>query len=74
MARKRPKRTARGGAGTHVVWPVGVELRYGITKATRWRWEREKKLPPRDFYLDGEAVGWRPATLDAADAGELAKR
>lgn len=70
-ARKRapaPKRTD----GTRCIWPKGVEHRYGISDTTRWRWEREHRLPPRDVYVDGKPVGWRPETLDAADCGETA--
>jgi predicted DNA-binding transcriptional regulator AlpA len=57
--------------GTKIVWPAGVCARYGISAPTRWRWERGGKLPPRDVYVSGEAVGWRPETLDAADRGEI---
>jgi len=54
-------------SGTNVVWPRGVEERYGISPPTRWRWEKTGKLPPRDFFVNGVASGWRPATLDAAE-------
>lgn len=57
-------------AGTHIIWPAGVDDRYGIDACTRWRWEQDKKLPPRDAFVGGEAVGWKPETLDAADRGE----
>ena len=56
-------------SGTAVVWPSGVEQRYGISGPTRWRWERAGKLPPRDVYIGGVAVGWRPATLDRFESG-----
>jgi hypothetical protein len=49
-------------AGTAVVWPAGVEQRYGISDITRWRWERAGKLPPRDIHVGGRS-GWRPETL-----------
>jgi hypothetical protein len=52
--------------GTHVVWPSGVEQRYGISHVTRWRWERAGKLPPRDINVGGK-TGWRPETLLAAE-------
>lgn len=54
-------------SGTEVVWPAGVELRYGISAVTRWRWERAGKLPPRDLHIGGRS-GWRPDTLKAAEA------
>jgi predicted DNA-binding transcriptional regulator AlpA len=53
--------------GTAIVWPKGVEERYGISGPTRWRWERSGKLPPRDVFIGGEPAGWRPATLAAAE-------
>lgn len=57
-------------AGTACVWPRGVEQRYGISTPTRWRWERQGLLPPRDVYIGGRAVGWRPETLETADRGD----
>ena len=51
--------------GTEVVWPAGVELRYGISSITRWRWERAAKLPARDVHIGGRS-GWKPETLDEA--------
>jgi hypothetical protein len=65
--RKRPKKPAKPKkkmrtAGTHCVWPSGIEQRYGIKAVTRWRWERDRKLPMRDVFVDGVAVGWRPET------------
>ena len=52
--------------GTHVVWPSGVEERYGISAPTRWRWEKDGRLPPRDVNVGGK-TGWRPETLEAAE-------
>ena len=64
MAEKiRSKRAPR--AGTRIVWPKGLEEQLGISAPTRWRWERDKKLPPRDAFIDGKPKGWRPETLDA---------
>lgn len=48
--------------GTHVVWPAGVEARYGISPVTRWRWERDGTLPARDVHVGGRS-GWKPGTL-----------
>jgi hypothetical protein len=77
--RKRPKKPAKPKkkmrtAGTHCVWPSGIEQRYGIKAVTRWRWERDRKLPMRDVFVDGVAVGWRPETLEAAERGSAAQR
>ena len=66
MAGRRPKSSA--GAGTRVIWPGGVQERYGISKPTRWRWEKTGRLPPRDVNLGGK-TGWRPETLEAAERG-----
>jgi hypothetical protein len=57
-------------AGTHLVWPSGVQQRYGVSKATVWQWEQRGKLPPRDAFIDGKPVGWKPETLDAALSGK----
>jgi predicted DNA-binding transcriptional regulator AlpA len=56
-------------AGTVCIWPAGVQQRYGINSVTRWRWERDRKLPARDVFVGGVAVGWRPATIEAAERG-----
>jgi len=55
-----------------IVWPLGVEQRYDISTGTRIRWERMGILPKRDAFIGGEAKGWRPETLEAADRGNLA--
>ena len=59
---KQTKRAPK--QGTHVVWPAGVEERYGINPVTRWRWERTGNLPPRDVFC-GRRSGWKPETLAA---------
>ena len=61
--------TSRRSVGTACIWPRGVEQRYDISAPTRWRWERQGLLPPRDVYIGGRAVGWRPETLEVADRG-----
>jgi hypothetical protein len=35
-----------------------------------WRWERSKKLPPRDVYIGGVPEGWRAETIEAAERGQ----
>ena len=67
MASKLGKRARSAGSGC--IWPSGVQLRYGISAPTRWRWEKIGKLPPRDVFIGGVAEGWRPETLDRCDAG-----
>lgn len=59
--------------GTQCVWPSGAQKRYGVSAPTLWRWEKDGKLPPRDVFVGGKPVGWRPETLDAADRGEATK-
>jgi hypothetical protein len=49
--------------GTAVIWPKGLEERYGVTSVTRWRWERSGRLPKRDVNVGGK-TGWRPETLE----------
>lgn len=48
------------------LWPKCLERRYGISSPTRWRWERDRKLPPRDVNIGGK-TGWRPETIEAAE-------
>lgn len=63
----RQKRTR--AVGTACIWPCGVEQMFDISAPTRWRWEKVGLLPPRDVFVGGRAVGWRPETLDAAARG-----
>jgi predicted DNA-binding transcriptional regulator AlpA len=74
MAERKTKR--KSGAprvgGTAVVYPRGVQQRLGISSVTRWRMERDGRLPARDFHVAGVAVGWRPETLAAAERGPAA--
>lgn len=57
--------------GTSVIWPRGVEERYGISPPTRWRWEKLGRLPARDVNIGGK-TGWRPETLAAAETPSAA--
>jgi predicted DNA-binding transcriptional regulator AlpA len=68
LLNRAPKRPRVGG--TDCIFPRGIEERFGITSATRYRWEKSGKLPPRDVYVGGKPVGWRPATIHAAERGE----
>ena len=63
----RPKRMRSVGVGC--IWPSGVQMRYGISACTRWRWEKDNKLPPRDVFVGGVAVGWHPQTIETAERG-----
>ncbi|MHB8816248.1 MAG: helix-turn-helix transcriptional regulator [Steroidobacteraceae bacterium] len=67
---RAPKRLR--DSGTRVIYPRGLEIRYGISLSTRWRWERDGLLPARDVYIGGKAVGWRPETIDTSDRGQSA--
>lgn len=49
------------------VSPRALELRYGWSAATRRRAEQDGRLPRRDFFIGGKGVGWRLATLEAAE-------
>jgi hypothetical protein len=59
---KRPRRPS-----SIAIYPRDLETRYGISSVTRWRWERDKLLPPRDFRA-GTLTGWKIATLLAYEA------
>lgn len=64
--RKRNRPSTPPVSGSAVVWPYGLAARYGISRATVWRWERKGLLPPRDVHIGGRS-GWRPHTLDLAE-------
>jgi predicted DNA-binding transcriptional regulator AlpA len=49
-----------------VIYPQGVEQILDVSKPTRWRMEREGRLPARDVFIGGVAVGWKPETIDRA--------
>jgi predicted DNA-binding transcriptional regulator AlpA len=55
-----------------ILRPQDLELRYNISAPTRWRWERDGRLPPRDVFIGGKPEGWRRETLEAADRGPRA--
>jgi predicted DNA-binding transcriptional regulator AlpA len=55
---------------SQIVRPVDVSNAYGVCGVTRWRWEKTGRLPPRDAYLNGEAVGWKRETIEAVMAGK----
>jgi hypothetical protein len=64
------KNAAKNAAAKVVVWPCDLERRYGISVSARYCWERDHKLPARDFFVGGEAVGWHLATIEAAERGQ----
>src|SRR5436853_7172201 len=53
-------------SGTNVVYPRGVQEMLGIAPQTVWRMEKDQRLPPRDFFVRGVPVGWKPQTLAAS--------
>lgn len=55
-----------------VFLPRHVEARYGVSGMTRWRWEKDGKLPPRDVHIGGKAAGWYASTIERAERGEAA--
>jgi predicted DNA-binding transcriptional regulator AlpA len=64
VSNDRRKRSAPHG-GTLATWPKGLEIQLGISAVTRWRWERDGKLPKRDVSIGGR-TGWKPETIAAA--------
>lgn len=52
------------------VWPADLQRRLNISLTTRWKWEKSGRLPPRDFFIGGKAVGWHLSTLERAERGE----
>ena len=62
----KPKKIGKR-QGTAVIYPAALEARYDISAPTRWRWEKTGKLPKRDFFIGGAAVGWKPETIAASE-------
>src|SRR6185437_14631461 len=66
-AAKRPRGRPAGSkvecrtAGNGIIWPKGLEERYGISKTTRWLWEQQGKLPPPCLHR------WEADGLEARD-------
>jgi hypothetical protein len=60
----------RAPAPSIALTPAEIEHRYRVSNTTRQRWEREKKLPPRDFFLGGRPKGWLLETILKAERGE----
>jgi hypothetical protein len=52
----------------HMITASGCQKLFDISQATRWKWEKTGRLPPRDVFAEGIGVGWRPETLAAAGA------
>ncbi|HEY1891981.1 MAG TPA: hypothetical protein VGG63_16375 [Steroidobacteraceae bacterium] len=67
-ATRKPKRLRTAGPG--IIYPRGLEVRYAISLSTRWRWEREGRLPARDVFIGGAPIGWRPETIERAERGQ----
>jgi|GEM_PF-3186681 len=65
-----PKSRRGPREGSAIVWPKGIEEQLGVSAPTRWRMERDHRLPPRDAFIGGEAVGWKPSTIEAMLAGK----
>jgi len=58
--------------GSAILHPKEIESRYDITAVTRWRWEKNGRLPPRDVFIGGAPAGWRPETIERAERGQIA--
>lgn len=70
----RPQRTRSHSlrAGTHVIWPAGLEEILGLSAVTRWRWERDGRLPRRDISIAGR-TGWKRETIEGILQGATAR-
>ena len=54
------------------LYPCELEHRQGYSAVTRWRMERDGRLPPRDWIVGGKAVGWRITTIEASERPQAA--
>jgi hypothetical protein len=68
----KPLKRQRAPAPSVALLPAEVEHRYRVSDTTRMRWEREGKLPKRDFFIGNKARGWLLTTLEKAERGENA--
>ena len=57
-----------------VIQPSELEQRYDISRPTRWKWEKAGRLPPRDVFIGGRAIGWKPETIESAERGPAVER
>jgi len=64
----RPQRAPKPGV---TLLPREIAIRYRIADYTRSRWEREGKLPKRDFFVGNKPRGWFLETILKAERGEL---
>jgi hypothetical protein len=62
----------RAPASPVALTPADIVHRYRISNWSRLRWEREGRLPKRDFFIGGKAVGWLTETILKMEAGDSA--
>jgi predicted DNA-binding transcriptional regulator AlpA len=48
----------------HLIRPTTLSSLLNQNPATTYRQERAKKLPPRDVFIAGRAVGWWSTTIE----------
>jgi hypothetical protein len=72
MSAKKLLKPQRAPAPGIALSPAEVEHRYRVSNTTRQRWERQGRLPPRDFYVGGKATGWLMTTIERAERNEIA--
>lgn len=68
----KPLKPQRAPSPRVALYPGDIERRYRISNTSRQRWERQRKLPPRDFNVGGKPKGWKLETILAAERGEYA--
>jgi predicted DNA-binding transcriptional regulator AlpA len=57
-------KTARQRPAAAILWPRDVEAMLNVSSVTRWRMERDGRLPPRDAHVGSETVGWLKPTIE----------
>jgi hypothetical protein len=45
------------------VYPFLLADLANVDRVTVWKWEQSKRLPARDFIVNGEPLGWKPGTV-----------
>jgi hypothetical protein len=66
---QKSSKRVRPTVGTNVIWPHGLQLRYGVSGMMIWKWQKDGKLPARDVFVGGRAFGWKPETIERAEQG-----
>ena len=66
------KASVDSAVARRVIYPRELRLQLGVSHVTLWRMERDGRVPRKDFFMRGQAVGWKPETLASLGEPEAA--